>query len=66
MEKNDILKNIKLLENRLSQINKDNNEMLDKNNNCFDYFKRICKDMMANIEVILVIRNNFNFAIGKF
>lgn len=52
-EKNDLLKSIKDLEEQLMNIKPEGNEKIySSGGNSSEYFKRICKDVMANIEVM--------------
>ena len=51
-EKNDVIRSIKSMENQLYEIKQqEGNEKLNNNGNTSEYLERICKDIMANIEV---------------
>jgi hypothetical protein len=47
-----LIKSIKALEEQLSNLKDDGSEKINNSGgNSSEYFKRICKDVMANIEV---------------
>lgn len=51
-EKIDLMRSIKNLEDQLLELKQENSERLTTSGgNSPEYFKRICKDVMANIEV---------------
>lgn len=49
IEKQDLTKSLKKMEIQLSDLNQSNDK--NNNDNNSEYFKRICCDVMANIEV---------------
>lgn len=51
-ERSDLVKSVKVLEEQLMSLKQECNEKSNSNGgNSAEYFKRICKDVMANIEV---------------